>query len=102
MQTITLLHADHYMKNGGGGFEGVRFPVLVQAEPYRYGENGEFTMDTLMLVPNHELIRIGYTGPLLDCGSLNFGTHDKSFRTNGPFDFWNALKASRNVGELPA
>lgn len=102
MQTITLLHADHYMKIGGGGFEGVRFPVRVQAEPYRYGERGEFTMDSLMCVPNHELIRIGYTGPLLACGSLNFGTHDKSFRHNGPFDFWNALKASRNVGELPA
>lgn len=104
MQTITLLHADHYTAAWPGastGFEGVRFPVRVQAEPYRYGENGEFSMDTLMIVPNHELTRIGYTGPMLP-GGLNFGRHNKSFRANGPFDFWNALKASRNVGELPA
>lgn len=101
MQTITLLHASKYMNCGAGGFEKVRFPVRVQAEPYRYGKNLEFTMDSLMCVPNEELIRIGYTGPLID-GGLHFGDYDKSFRHVSAFAFWNALKASRDVGSLPA
>lgn len=98
MKTITLLHAKGY---SGVGFERVRFPVKVQAWPYRYGENGEFTMDSLMCVPNSELVRIGYDGPLID-GGLHFGDYNQSFRHVSPFDFWNALKASRDVGALPA
>lgn len=102
MQTITLLHANHYTAAWPGantGFEGVSFPVRVQAEPYRYGDRGEFTMDSLMAVSNDELTRVGYTGPLIK-GGLVFGGHNKSFRLNGPFDFWNDLKASRPVGAL--
>lgn len=98
MQTIELLHAKGY---SGVGFENVRFPVTVKAEPYRYGERGEFTMDSLMCVPNEELTRIGYTGPLIQ-GGLHFGDFNQSFRKVNPFHFWNALKASRDVGSLPA
>lgn len=103
MQTIILLNADAYGRGyGPSGFESVRFPVRVQAEPYRYGQNLEYTLDTLMEVPNSELARIGYTGPLLECGHLSFGQFDHSWREPSPFDHWNALKASRDVGSLPA
>ncbi|WP_131701645.1 hypothetical protein [Enterobacter bugandensis] len=53
-----------------------------------------------MLVPNAELVRIGYTGPLLECGSLSFGTHNHSWRDVNPFTYWNQLKASRPVGPI--
>lgn len=103
MTTIILLHADGYGKGyGPSGFESVRFPVRVQAEAYSYGEGNRFTLDTLMEVPNSELTRIGYTGPLLECGHLSFGQCDHSWREPSPFDHWNALKASRDVGSLPA
>lgn len=103
MQTIILLNANGYGRSYfPSGFESVRFPVRVQAEPYRFGQNNEHTLDTLMEVPNSELIRIGYTGPLLECGSLSFGQSYESWRKPQPFDHWNALKQSRDVGSLPA
>lgn len=104
MTMITLLHADAYRPAFPGaetGFEAVRFPVKVQADPYRFETNPDLTMDSLMVVSNDELRRIGYTGPFID-GGLNFGEYNHSFRRVGPFDFWNALKASRDVGSLPA
>lgn len=102
MQTITLLHANHYTAAWPGantGFEGVNFPVRVQAEPYRFETDPSMTMDTLMVVSNDELRRIGYDGPLIH-GGLNFGSYNKSFRVSGPFEFWNDLKASRPVGAI--
>lgn len=104
MQEIILLHANAYtaaLPAGKSGFEGVKFPVKVQAEPYRFNTDGNFTLDSLMVVSNDELVRIGYTGPLID-GGLNFAEYNNSFRRVGPFDFWNALKSSRDAGELPA
>lgn len=97
---IEILHADHFATNGPSGFERVRFPALVRADAYRYETNPERTLDSLMLVPNAELVRIGYTGPLLDCGSLSFGTHNRAWRDVTPFTYWNQLKASRPVGPI--
>lgn len=97
MATIILLHKSDYEY----GFEGVTFPVKVQAEPYRFEADPSMTLDNFMMVSNDELIRIGYTGPLLD-GGLGFAAYNQSYRRPGPFDFWNALKQSRDTGALPA
>ena len=69
MKQIEILHADHFGYNGPSGFERVRFPALVRAEPYRY-DDSDLTLDTLMLVPIAELKRIGYDGPTTSSGSL--------------------------------
>lgn len=100
MQEIILLHADAY-RAVSPGFEGVKFPVKVQAEPYRLNADRNIIVDNLMVVPNGELVRIGYTGPLI-AGGLNFGKYNNSFRRVGPFEYWNSLKSSRDVGSLPA
>lgn len=98
MKQIEILHADVY--GGGADFRRVRFPALVRAEPYRYDTNPALTLDSLMLVPNAELVRIGYTGPLLECGYLSFGQYNHSWREVNPFTYWNQLKASRPVGPV--
>lgn len=99
MKMIEILHADAYGYNGPSGFERVRFPALVRAEPYRYDESGH-TLDTLMLVPLSELLRVGYDGPSVASGSLSFGQYNHSWRDVTPFTYWNQLKASRPVGHI--
>lgn len=98
---ITLLHADHYVDHNGRqlGFESVSFPVTVQAELYRFGDNNEYTIPGLAIVKDCELKRIGYSGPFV--GKLSFGKHNSSWREEGPFEFWNRLKRSRPVGSKP-
>lgn len=99
MKQIEILHADAYGYNGPSGFERVRFPALVRAEPYRYDDSGH-TLDTLMLVPLSELRRVGYDGPSVASGSLSFGQYNHSWRDVTPFTYWNQLKASRPVGPI--
>lgn len=97
---ITLLNADNYIADGAGGFENVTFPVIVQADVYRYGPDNEYTIDTLAFVNDDELKRIGYTGPFI--GKLAFGRSEpmRQWRETGPFEYWNHLKSSREVGAL--
>lgn len=101
MKTVEILHASGYPENY---FSGVKFPALVNAKTYRFGDNAEHELPDLIQVAHEELVRIGYTGPRLECGTLNFGKFNHSWRDveETPFDFWNALKSSRDVGTLPA
>lgn len=97
---ITLLSADNYIADGAGGFENVTFPVIVHGDLYRFGDNNEYSIDTLAVVKDDELKRIGYTGPFI--GHLNFASSEpmRQWRETGPFEYWNHLKSSREVGAL--
>lgn len=101
MKTVEILHAAGYPENY---FSGVKFPSRVNAKTYRFGDNAEHELPDLIQVPHEELVRIGYTGPRLECGTLSFGKFNHSWRDveETPFDFWNSLKSSRDVGALPA
>lgn len=93
---IELLNNGGYGPECGDGFKNVTFPVTVKAEPYRYGENNEFTIESLAHVKSSELARIGYNGPMIEV--LSFSQSDRSWRHSGPFGYWNHLKQSRDVG----
>lgn len=101
MKTVEILHVAEYPEHY---FSGVKFPARVKAKTYRLGDNGEYEVPDLIQVPHEELVRIGYTGPRLADGTLNFGKFNHSWRDveETPLDFWNALKSSRDVGALPA
>ena len=101
MKTVDILHATGYSEHY---FSGVKFPARVKAKTYCIGDNGEFPVPNLIQVPHEELVRVGYTGPRLAGGTLSFGKFDYSWRDvkETPFDFWNSLKSSRDVGALPA
>lgn len=101
MKTVEILHASGYSEHY---FSGVKFPARVNAKTYCLGDNGQYEVPDLIQVPHEELVRIGYTGPRLADGTLNFGKFNDSWRDfeEKPFEFWNALKSSRDVGALPA
>lgn len=82
------------------GFEAVQFPALVRAIPVTYGEHDQYVVEGAYHVPNAELVRIGYTGPLIKSGGLHFSVGLGTAREVNPFTYWNQLKASRPVGRI--